>query len=351
MASPSPPRLPACFDLTAAPSAPAGVRSTVPVWTLADGLNQPDDLVFHQGRVYVGELGSGAIAVVIPGRPPARLAQVVPRVEGLAWIGDTLYAADQQNDRVDSLTADGPVRTFVQLEPVAGRDSIDGIATDGTLLIVPDAAQGVVNWYDTAGRLVRQVGGFVRPSGAWPLPDGSVLIADEYGNSAVQVGVDGSRRDLVTGLPIVDDAAQDAEGKVFVVTPVVSGGRLAQVAGGTASDFSSNLLEPQGLGFDGATNVLVTESAAGRLDLFLRTFKLVPVGGSPARGQPLCVHLARAPGFTSPIQLAGPGITVVRQPGADNAGEVLLPDQGCPPAGCLLTASSGTLVDTLWITA
>ena len=342
--------MPACLDAPALPPAPSGIRSTLPVWVLAAGLDGPDDLVFERGRIYVGELNSGRIALVMPGAALSRLPQTVPKVEGLAWLGDTLFAADQQNDRVDSITVAGPVEAFVQLQPVAGNDNVDGIASDGSLLIVPDAARGVVDWYDSGGRLVKQVGGFVRPAGAWALADGTVFVADEYGNSAVKLGADGTRTVLVQGLPIIDDVAVDPSGHIFVITPVVSGGRLAEVVGGFARDISGNLLQPQGLGFDGAGNILVAEASAGRVDVFIRNFKLVPVASAPQPGQPVCVNIFRAPGFTGNVELAGAsGVTVVQQPGTGNQGEVLLGD-GCGQAGCALTASSGSLSDSLWIT-
>jgi len=112
------------------------------------------------------------------------------------------------------------------------------------------------------------------------------------------------------------------------------------------------LRQPQGLGFDSAGNVLVSETAAGRLDVFIRTFKLVPVGGTPAPGQPVCLTVFRAPGFTGDIQLTTEsGVEVVRQPGPGTTGEVLIqPSAGCSKVGCVVTATSGALADSLWIT-
>ena len=330
------------------PATPSGPVSAQPLWTVASGLNQPDDILFRDGSLYIGELGSGKISVVVPGKPASRLNPTIPKVEGLAFIGETLYAADQQSDQVHAINGD-QVTTLIQLQPVAGKDNVDGIAAAGDQLIVPDSPQGVVDWVDRSGRIVKTVGGFVRPTGAWPLPDGSTLVADEYGNSAVRLAPDGSRSFLIQGLPIVDDVAADADGHVFVVTPVVSGGRLAEVSGGQAHDLVGKLLEPQGIAFDAAGNVFVSESAAGRVDLAIRSFKLVPLGTAhPAAGQPLCVDLVRAPGFSGTVELSGDaGLKVVRQPGAGSQGEVIV--SGCQVAPCRLTASSGTRSDMLWI--
>jgi hypothetical protein len=343
--------LPACLNAPAAPPAPAGVRSTVTAWVLASGLDQPDDLWFKDGLTYVGQLGSGHVATIRPGQPLMQSAYVVPIAEGIAFLGDRMFVADQRNDRVDEIVAGQP-QTFLQLQPVAGKDNVDGIGVQGSQLLVPDSPNGNVLWVDGAGKVTRTVGGFNRPTGAWPLPDGSVLVADEYGNAALSVAPDGAKSFLVRGLPIVDDVAADAAGRVFVVTPVTSGGRVAELVGGAPRHLAGNLLEPQGLGFDGAGNVLVSETAAGRLDVFIRNFKLVPSKGSPAPGQPLCVTVFRAPGFTGDVQLsAGSGIEVLRQPGAGDVGELLIrPSARCANLGCEVMARSGALADALWIT-
>jgi len=68
-AAPSPSPLAACLDAPAQPAPPAGVRSTVPAWVLASGLDQPDDLWFRNGETFVGQLGSGHVATVRPGIP------------------------------------------------------------------------------------------------------------------------------------------------------------------------------------------------------------------------------------------------------------------------------------------
>ena len=323
----------------------------MPAWVLASGLDQPDDLWYQNGVTYVGQLGSGQVATVRPGVPPSQSDWTVPMAEGVAFVGDRMFVADQRNDRVDEIVNDQP-RTFLQLQPVAGKDGVDGIGVQGDQLLVPDSPNGTLLWVSGTGQITRTLGGFNRPTGAWPLPDGSVLVADEYGNAAFKVAPDGGRSVLVQGLPIVDDVAADAQGRVFVITPVTSGGRVAELVGGRAVDLAGNLLQPQGLGFDGAGNVLVTETSANRLDIFIRNFKLIPVAGLPARGQPVCVHLLRSPGFTAGVQLLAPdGGAVIQQPGTGDVGEVLFPSsRPCGQPGCSVRAVSGGLADETWIT-
>jgi hypothetical protein len=347
-ASPTPP-LPPCRSASNQPPAPSGPVAGGPLWTVASGMNKPDDLLYSNGSLLIGSLGAGTISVLSPGKPATVLPVQIPAVEGMVYIGQSLYAAGQTQDVV--VRIDGSqVHTVIQLQPVPGLDGVDGITAQGGQLIVPDSPHGVVDWVDPAtGHITKQVGGFVRPTGAWPAPDGSLLLADEFGNAAVRLAPDGTRTYLVRGLPIVDDIAQDGQGDVFVVTPVVTGGRLVQLVNGNPIDLASHLAAPQSVVVDGAGNLYFTEEDAGRVDLLIRSFKLVPLAPLTASStQPVCVDVARAPGFTGDIALRGTsGITVLQQPGAGTRGSILV--TGCHTGACELTASSGTRTDALWI--
>src|SRR5207237_3341765 len=153
-----------CTSTSTVPATPGGPVTSAPLWTVATGLNEPDDLLFHDGQLYVGELGAGAVDVLAPGKQLQRLPVSIPLTEGIAFIGSTMYVADQRNDRVDAVDG-GQVRTFLQLTPVRGVDGVDGIAAAGNQLVVPDSPHGVVDWVDQAGKIVRSVGGFSRPTG------------------------------------------------------------------------------------------------------------------------------------------------------------------------------------------
>lgn len=338
----APPSYPACGDLG---PAPAGIR-----WTVASGLHQPDDLLFANGQLYVAELGSGGIDVLAPGRAPRTIALHLGAAEGMVFIGTDLYVAGQANDAVYQVIGT-TLRKVIQLNPVAGQDGVDGIAAQAGLLIVPDSPRGVVDWVDPAsGAIRRQVGGFVRPTGAWPLADGDVLIADEYGNAVVRVSSGGAKTYLAQDLAIADDIAVDSRGAVFAVAPVAGGGRLAQVLpDGTVQSVLTGLAAPQGLAVDAADNLYFSEEDSGRVDVLVRTFKLAPLPVLTASGdRPVCVHLRRADGFADPITLVGgPGVRVLQQPGSGDEGSVLV--TGCPPSGCSLTAEAGARSDAVWV--
>ncbi|HKF76993.1 MAG TPA: hypothetical protein VKF59_12675 [Candidatus Dormibacteraeota bacterium] len=329
-----------------------GVASGLPVLQLATGLTQPDDVLADGDQVLVGELGPGRIARVGGDGPVGgvdRLPVQIPLVEGMARVGGTLYAADQADDRVVAVR-DTQVTTLIQLQPVRGLEGVDGIAAAGGALIVPDSPRGAVLFVGPDGQVQRRVAGFARPTGAWSLPDGAVVVADENAGAVVRLAPDGSRQTLVSGLPLADDVVAGADGRIFAIS--ISQGRVVQVVNGGAVDVASGLRSPQGLGIDQAGNLLVTEYDIGRLDAIVTAFALqpaVPAGPVLAPGQPLCVRLVRAPGFQDGIEIeAGPGYSVVQQPGTGSEGSIL-------PTGCSgqcrvrVAVRSGDRVQPLWL--
>lgn len=309
---------------------------------LATGLNGPDDLLYlsADGTILVGEHGDGHIAKVGGTSRLTRLPQVVPEVEGIAQIGATIYVADQAHNRVVALTSAG-VRTVIQLRPDPGGLNLDGIAAapfGG--LVVPDSPHGTVLFVDTSGHVTRTVGGFKRPAGASveSLPNGvGVLVADENSSSVYElVGLTGGPKRIAGNLPGVDDAIRTDAGHLLAILPAA--GRLVDVTAGR--DIARGLRNPQGLGFDGVQNLLVTESDAGRLDLVVETFAIeVPV---PAvrlvPGQAVCLGILRGPGFTAPLNVEEIiGATIDAQPSGAASFEVV-------PGPCDLPVCTASVV-------
>ncbi len=289
----------------------SGVSSADPVLVLASGLNGPDDLFYvdADGSILVGEHGDGHIAKVRPDGALSRLPQVVPEAEGIAQIGGVTYIADQFHARVVALTDTG-VRTVLQLQPVGSGENLDGITSDGDHLIVPDSPHGTVLVVDTAGHVLRSVGGFRRPAGVSVGLNDRYLIADENASAIYALGPTGGPQRLFGNLPGVDDAVEDVLGNnhVFAILPGM--GRLVDLtSGGTVA---SGLRNPQGLDFDGARNLIVTESDNGRLDLVVRTFALEapPADVQLMPGQAVCIGVLRGPGYSDAVsvtQAAGAG--------------------------------------------
>ena len=318
----------------------SGVSSADPVLLLASGLSGPDELLYQEGgTVLVGEHGDGHIARITADGSLTRLPQVVPEVEGLAQISDTVYVADQFHARVVSLTPTG-VQTLIQLQPVASGENLDGIAAapfGG--LVVPDSPHGTVLYVDQSGHVTRRIGGFSRPAGATQeltAQGVGVLVADENASAVFElIGLNGGPTRIATGLPGVDDAVRDEHGHLLVILP--SRGQLYDVTAHGA--VASGLRNPQGLAFDGAQNLLVTESDNGRLDLVVTSFAVtVPTGViqlSP--GQGVCYGIVRAPGNTD-------SITVHESVGAMPATDPLTGSQGeVIPGRCTLAACTVSL--------
>jgi len=350
-ATPVPDAAPACVSAQADQRA-AGVHATLPVLQLATGLNEPDDVQVTGEVILVGQLGNGRIARF--GVPTAiggfdLLPAVVPTVEGLVQIGTTQFAANQGADRI--VTVNGAqVTTFLQLRPVQGREGVDGIGAVGNTLVVPDSPRGRVLFVGLDGRIQRTVGGFARPTNAWPLPNGAVLVADENGGTIVRINPTGGTTTLVRGIRLPDDVVTDAAGAVF--TDSLGSDTVLQVAGGATTVLASNVRQPQGLGPDGAGNLIVAEEDIGRVDALVRFFKLQQgVAAAPVvtGTQDVCVALDRAPGFTAAVTIdPGTGYTVTAQPGTASLGTVR-------PTGCTGTCTlhvrvhSGTRTDGVWL--
>src|SRR5205823_1050988 len=232
-----------------------------------------------------------------------RLPQVITEAEGIAQMGGVTYVADQFHARVVALTATG-VRTVIQLQTVPSGENLDGIAAGGGLLWIPDSPHGVLLAVDPSGRVVHRDGGYSRPAGIWANQTGKggpYLVADENAAAVFALNSSGGHYLLAGNLPGVDDIVRTDGGHVVVILP--GAGRLYDVT--ASANLATGLRNPQGLGFDGAQNLLVTESDAGRLDRVVRTFALEPP--PPARrlalNQTVCFGILRAPGYKDQVTI------------------------------------------------
>jgi hypothetical protein len=304
------------------------------VIVLASGLNVPDDLLYlaADGTVITGEHGSGRLAIVGGASRLKRLPQVIGEAEGIAQIGPTIYVADQLHNRVVALTATG-IRTVLQLQPDPNGLNLDGIAANGAQLIVPDSPHGTVLLVDPSGHVAARWAGFSRPAGAW---GGSApyLIADENANAIYALKNGGGFTKLAGNLSGVDDVVRDSLNHVLVTLPGL--GVLRDITSG--GNVASGLSNPQGLDFDGAQNLLVTESDRGRVDLIVRSFA-VRVPAPAVRllpGQGVCLGITRGKGYTASLTASQvSGGTLTTQPGTSDSFEVL--PQPCPAGTCAVS--------------
>ena len=211
-----------------------------------------------------------------------RLPQVIGEAEGIAQIGATIYIADQLHNRVVALTASG-VRTVLQLQPdrkrrEPRRDRRQLAASS----IVPDSPHGTVLMVDPSGRVAARWAGFSRPGGVGPR---TAAIPDRRRERQRHVRAEERRRftTVAGNLAGADDVVRDARGS-RASHPARAGHPARRHA--PAANIATGLRNPQGLDFDGAQNLLVTESDNGRVDLIVRTFALTraAAGRAPAAG-------------------------------------------------------------------
>jgi sugar lactone lactonase YvrE len=183
----------------------------------------------------------------------------------MAFLPDgSIVIAEQGTNRL--VRYDFQSRTLLPFLDLANNTNnlgVDGIIFDGTNLIVPDSPNGTVLEVSSDGKTVRQLAsGLVRPTGAWTEPDGSLLIADEYGNAVFRLHRDGVL-EKVRDFSIPDDVIADPNGNIFVVTlgddavHVLTADQDLILVGG--------LKDPQGLIFDRDGNLIVTDSGNRRL--------------------------------------------------------------------------------------
>jgi glucose/arabinose dehydrogenase len=357
-ARPTPPPSPSLAATPAGPclaaQSPAGApgtQSSLPVVVLADGLPTAEDLLVDGDRLLIGQYSTGRINAL--GDQPLihQLPGTVPEVEGMARLGGTLYVADQLNDRVVTLAPDGSVSTFLQLTPVRGVEGLDQITTDGQSLIVPDSAHGTVLWAGTDGTVQRSVGGFARPTGAWPVPDGSVLVSDENGGHVYSIAAGGARSVVASGLPLDDDVARTSDGRIYTIS-ITLAGLFEVTAGGAVQAVATGLAQPQGLEIDHAGNPIVTEYDRGRVEKVVESFALLAPAGPVTLGsnQPLCVQVARAPGFSEAVTIdAGNGYRVTMPPGSGSQGEILPAPCGQPECSVQVSVRAGDRTDATWL--
>ncbi len=329
----------------------AGVQSTAPLVVLASSLATAEDLYMDGDRLLIGQYSSGKISALGDQPTLHQLPGTVPEVEGMARLNGTLYAADQLNDRVVTLAADGTVATFLQLRPVPGIEGLDQIASDGKQLIVPDSARGSVLWVGVDGSVQRTVGGFARPTGVWPVPDGSVLVSDENGGRVYSVAPDGAKSVLAANLPLDDDVARTPDGRIFTIS-ITRAGLFEITPGGGLQTVATGLAQPQGLELDRAGNPIVTEYDRGRVEKLVETFALLAPSGPVklAGNQPLCVQVARGQGFSGDVAIdPGGGYRVTAQPGAGGQGEVLPAACTQPECAVRVTVRAGDRSDSVWL--
>lgn len=227
---------------------------------------QPDDIaVTARGQVIWGDLATGNVDTLVGGRVRV-LVRGLGIPEGIVALPDgRLIVAEQKRDQV-LLVAGHHVSLLMQLNPVVGRDGVDGIGWDSHAhaLLVPDSPRSTVFRLSLDGRhTVPLASGLGRPVAAARDQRGDILVPDEYLNALVVIAPNGTVR-TIGGLPTPDDVVVDRWGTMWVTT--LGDGGLWQIpVGGTPQRMLTQLANPQGLALAGHDHLIVVESGSADL--------------------------------------------------------------------------------------
>jgi len=235
----------------------------------------PDDLTvdLHNGMIYFGDFGNGAINRLAPdGSPPQPVATGFREPEGLAVAADgSLVVVEQATNRLWRVDpAQGTKRLLRQLVNTTGQDGVDGLAIDPAsgAILVPDSPNGRLLALSPDGSTLRTIAaGFTRPTGVALLPGGDLLVADEFGNTLDRVTPAGHKTVLST-MYQPDDVVVDAQGQAYVNG---LNGIIYHVdpATGTRTVLLRGLQLPHGLAVDAQGQLVIAEAGRNRISFLV----------------------------------------------------------------------------------
>ena len=248
------------------------VDASVTARVLASGLGTPDDIaVAPDGTVYFSDETRGELSAWTPATGQVRLVtEALSHPEGIIALDGLLVVCEQGKNQLSRVDPhDGSVTPFRTLSNVTRKLGVDGLAFDpmDPSIVVPDSPNGTLLRISLDGRTATPipVSGrqppFARPSGAFVLPGGTLLVADEDAGNVVLVRADGTPQTVASGLNAPDDVLGDDQGNVYVNT--VGNGVLHRLQGTNHQLLITGLRSPHGLAFDLDGNVLVTDSGGG----------------------------------------------------------------------------------------
>jgi streptogramin lyase len=266
--SPSPSPAP-----TSAPIPGLTIDPSVSARVVVSGLGTLDDIaVGSDGTVFIGDEAGGRLSAWSPTTGKVTLITgALSHPEGIVVVDGTLVVCEQgknQLSRVDP--SNGSVTLFRALANRTGRLGVDGLAFDPVdpSIVVPDSPNGTLLRVSLDGKTAMPIPvtsgtqpPFRRPTGAFVLSDGTLLVADEDGGAVVLRRAGGSLQTLLTGLNAPDDVLGDDQGNVYVNS--VGDGVLNRLRKTTHEKLVTGLAAPHGLAFDLDGNVLVTDLGGG----------------------------------------------------------------------------------------
>jgi sugar lactone lactonase YvrE len=198
-------------------AAPLGATTT----TIATGFGSPDDLaIMPSGDILFGDFSNKSLNILRPGSSPVALATGFTEPEGIVVTKDgAIIVAEQKNNSlVEVNPTTGAKKTLRVIKNTTGKDGIDGLGLDPFTgdILVPDSPHGTLLRMSRDGsKLTTIATGFVRPTGAAVEANGSILVADEFGNVVYRLSKTG-RRTFVAHIYQPDDVVVGPSGTIYV---------------------------------------------------------------------------------------------------------------------------------------
>lgn len=221
------------------------------------------------GSILFSDIGNGTVNQIHPDGKVTTLVRGLLEPEGIVVMPDgSLIIAEQNKNRLVRFrpSSGQPFSVWLQLENKTNQAGVDGIARDpGTGdLIIPDSPNGRILRVNADGKNVRTIAtGFVRPTGAAVDTDGSIIVADEFGDAVKRIGTDG-RIQTLGKFSTPDDVVVDSAGRIYVAS--LGDDSLRMIDGQTGrTSLIATLRGPQGLALDQNGNLIATEPALNRI--------------------------------------------------------------------------------------
>ncbi len=239
---------------------------------LAQGLNSPDDLALApNGTIYFSDTGKGTIEQLNSNGTTSTVVTGLMEPEGIVNLPDgSLIVVEQGKNRLLLVHPSQPPVTWLTLENKTGQAGVDNLIRDAKTgdLIIPDSPNGRILRVTMDKKVSVLATGFVRPTGVDVESDGSLIVADEFGNTVKRVHPDG-RAESLGRFAEPDDVVVDREGNIFVASLADNSIRritrtgISSAAG--ASALIATIHNPQGMILEADGNLIVAEPGLNRI--------------------------------------------------------------------------------------
>ncbi len=245
----------------------------------ASGITNSDGTTFDsEGNLYVAnevKNYDGGISKIDAGGIVIPFISGLNRADGLAFDAATgfIYISEEVvPGRVSKIDAIGNISVVVPESMVNNPEGIALNPLNGTLYIAEDRNPGRILIYDQdSGNVTTFVSGLHRPEGITFDDFGNLYVAETATNRILKVTPDANLSTLVpesVGIIEPDNILFDkTTGLLFVTEDASPNGRILIVdpLSGLTTTFASGLSSPQGMAFDLAGNLYVSEQGLNRI--------------------------------------------------------------------------------------